>query len=335
MARRDILHLSSSRAFWTKEDAEQSPTMVVGSRELGYIEGNSSYTRAQFRHIKSFAQKDSHTFILVDTFNHCLRLLDIRGQNTSRFAGICDGRKPLSESDTDVEFSQPTDIALLDNVAYVADTGSDSIYMLLFIENLIAKLDLSFRQMSSVAIGTNFHVFYAASADKIVKVNMSQAITADVIYTDTALRSTGDDVMTKISWLNKEKTYLAIINQETGILGMMNLTARSKSMVTICSMCHTPGACSDIVGPMALTSRDTPNPDIVGLTIALHNSSIVTLPDLRTLIDSATPTTTCPSLSSAYFTGLISGWDIPVVTNCMLFVSLWMREYNPHFNPHI
>ena len=66
-----------------------TPQILSGSRSNhGYLENTG--TDSLFNHITDFVQMDLNTIIVVDYYNHCLRLID-RGNNyqTEQFAGTC------------------------------------------------------------------------------------------------------------------------------------------------------------------------------------------------------------------------------------------------------
>ena len=307
ISNKDVIHLSTSNAFWTKSHADETPVLVTGNAEFGYREGNASIS-AQFRHIKSFAQTNSRTFILVDTYNKCLRQLDITVKSTFMLVGVCDGRRSKGTS-SEVLFTKPTDIAIRGQFSYITDSGSDTIYMMMLIDGvdgspLIEKLDRSFSSPTSVAVTANPMVFYAAVNDGIKKVNFSDgSLIVETINTHAALISQDNDVLSKISWLDKEKTSLAVVNQYTGFIGMIDLNTENFPLLTVCSACHTPGVCAQLTDPMAVTIRETASPDVQELVIALRNGSIITTADSRTLQDTAVSSTTCSS-SPSFFKGL-------------------------------
>ena len=307
ISNKDVIHLSTSHAFWTKNHADETPFLVTGTAEFGYREGNASIS-AQFRHIKSFAQTNSRTFILVDTYNKCLRQLDITVKSTSMLVGVCDGRGSKGTS-SEVLFTKPTDISIRDQFSYITDSGSDTIYIMMLIDGvdgspLIEKLDRSFSSPTSVAVTANPMVFYAAVNDGIKKVNFSDgSLIVETINTNAALISQDNDVLSKISWLNKEKTSLAVVNQYTGFIGMIDLNTENFPLLTVCSACHTPGVCAQLADPMAVTIRETSSPDVQELVIALRNGSIITTADSRTLQDTAVSSTTCSS-SPSFLKGL-------------------------------
>ena len=304
ISNKDVIHLSTSHAFWTKNHADEAPFLVTGTAEFGYREGNASMS-AQFRHIKSFAQTNSSTFILVDTYNKCLRQLDITEKSTSMLLGVCDGRGSKGTS-SEVLFTKPTDIAIRGQFSYITDSGRDTIYMMMLIDGppIIHKLDRSFSSPTSVAITANPMIFYVAVNYGITKVNMSDgSLIVETINTDAALISQDNDGLSKISWNNKEKTSLAVVNQYTGFIGMIDLNTVNFPLLTVCSACHTPGVCAQLTDPMAITIRETTSPDVQELVIALRNGSVITTADSRTLQDTAVSSTTCSS-SPSFFKGL-------------------------------
>ena len=307
ISNKDVIHLSTSHAFWTKNHADETPFLVTGTAEFGYREGNASIS-AQFRHIKSFAQTNSRTFILVDTYNKCLRQLDITVKSTFMLVGVCDGRRSKGTS-SEVLFTKPTDIAIRGQFSYITDSGSDTIYIMMLIDGvdgspLIEKLDRSFSSPTSVAVTANPMVFYAAVNDGIKKVNFSDgSLIVETINTNAALISQDNDVLSKISWLDKEKTSLAVVNQYTGFIGMIDLNTENFPLLTVCSACHTPGVCAQLTDPMTVTIRGTSSPDVQELVIALRNGSIITTADSRTLQDTAVSSTTCSS-SPSFLKGL-------------------------------
>ena len=63
--------------------------IVVGLAEAfpGYIEGIGEIAR--FCHITGFVQLNSSTVLIVDSYNHCVRLVDRNSRQTLGFSGEC------------------------------------------------------------------------------------------------------------------------------------------------------------------------------------------------------------------------------------------------------
>lgn len=299
ITRPDLIHLSSSRSFWTKSHADINPTLRVGSQKFGYEEQTLN-TTAKFRHIRSFAQISIDKVILVDSHNQCLRLLNLDNNLTSQYAGKCDGRERMRTPNPDgATFQLPTDIAFQDQTAYVTDFLANSIYMLLILphmgEPLIEKLDLQFDRPMSVVIGRIHTDFYVSTFRGVEHVNISETVsgTSRLVISESYSGSINGNFLMKLVWLNHEKTNLAVVNQNAEQIDMFDFTSQNTRYV-LCSPCHRPATCSSINHPMSVAIWDTVNPDVKELLVAAKNGEVTRIDDSRRVYNSATTSqTTC------------------------------------------
>lgn len=94
---RDSLLFADGHVLKTSDGS--TPHVIAGSTAEGYVEGHGSY--ACFNRITGFIQLNSSTVVAVDSFNHCLRLVDRVTNSTQQFLGNCtnadyrDGEFPL------------------------------------------------------------------------------------------------------------------------------------------------------------------------------------------------------------------------------------------------
>lgn len=138
-----------------------------GSGRRGYREGVG--TEAWFNWITGFVQVNQTSIIVVDSDNHCLRLVDRKSRQTSTFAGTCEtlGRNDGSNAKFDQPFcvikdpNKPNKLLVTDKSNYAvrqvdAITGST---VTLFSEwsGLRVPTSISFDALTKSLIITNEH----------------------------------------------------------------------------------------------------------------------------------------------------------------------------------
>ena len=120
-------------------DGSLSTQIIAGSRVAGYREGVAS--QARFHTVSGFFQLSPSALIVLDRFNHCLRLIDRFSSATGPFVGQCS--KSGYGDGTAAMFNEPYDIirdTTQENQFFVSDRAN----------NAIRITDLSNRNVSTL-----------------------------------------------------------------------------------------------------------------------------------------------------------------------------------------
>lgn len=93
----------------------------------GYQNGNA--TQAKFSNVVAFIQPCQSIILVLDSDNHCIRLVDRDSNDTSVFAGICTQAGFHDGALEEARFDSPSDMVLGPNSAvyYVADSRNSAI----------------------------------------------------------------------------------------------------------------------------------------------------------------------------------------------------------------
>lgn len=118
--------LVAGRHALRSTDGALSIQNVAGSPFSGYNEGVGS--RARFSTISGFLQIGPNSVVVLDRFNHCVRLIDRDTRNTSTLAGQCSSKGYLDGPAAN--FNEPYDIiqnTLQENQFLVSDRANNAV----------------------------------------------------------------------------------------------------------------------------------------------------------------------------------------------------------------
>lgn len=115
-------------AIATTSDGTDVSYVVGLPRNEGYKEGIGSV--AKFRTIGTFENYNGTHLLIGDYFNHCIRWLNRKTNQTSVFAGRCQVMGTKDASLLNATFYRPRALAINGNFIYVADFKTHSIRMI-------------------------------------------------------------------------------------------------------------------------------------------------------------------------------------------------------------
>lgn len=107
-------------------DGQSSTTIAGDPSKYGYREGRGS--EARFRETIGFVQISNKRVVVADRYNHCLRGINRRTDNTSMFSGLCE--KPGYSDGLRGQFNRPWSVIRDNHDAsqlFVSDYGNKAV----------------------------------------------------------------------------------------------------------------------------------------------------------------------------------------------------------------
>lgn len=105
---------------------EEHVETIVGTGLFDFGDNDGPFAQAQLQHVLGIAVIDNSEIIIADTYNHKLKLLDLKKGSVKSLAGNGKPGQSISKKNG-VQFNEPGGLAILDQKVLIADTNNHRI----------------------------------------------------------------------------------------------------------------------------------------------------------------------------------------------------------------
>lgn len=223
-------------------------TIVVGdSSSHSYREGTGR--QAEFDRITGFAQINITHVLVVDSNNHCIRMVDREMGKTTQFAGTCGLAGYESGNLLDSQFDHPQQIIFNGPTAFITDRDNSAIRQIDFQLGQVGIWKELPQPPTGIVLVKSNSLFYVTTDTQILQINCnSKGIIALTRSTVPGFKDGSFDtaLFTKPFSIGViSKSVLLVTEPSSNRLRVLNLLSR-----TVSSICNGNGDFSEVAVPI-------------------------------------------------------------------------------------